>query len=118
MVKIPPQIRRAEAPSDSPMAKPIKAGAGHLAWQKHENQEHHDKFDADQQHADGHAGGQGDVEKFARFAFQRGEGHSAVGQGVHADAEPGHAVGAQDTHDGGAQDNGDPRWGISEDTPK
>ena len=79
------------------MAKPTKAGAGILAGNKQQNDQHHDELHAHQQNADAHAGLQGDVQQFDRLPLKRSKGHPAVGQGVHPDAEPGHAVRAQDS---------------------
>jgi hypothetical protein len=51
---------------------------------------------ADEQHADAHAGLQRDGVGGEGLAAQAGEGRAAVGEGVDADAEPGHAVAAGD----------------------
>ena len=56
LVKMPPAMRSADAPSDSPIAKPMKHGAGVVAGIKSRMHEHHDQLDADQEHADAHAG--------------------------------------------------------------
>ena len=55
-VKMPPAMRSAEAPSDSPIAKPMKHGPGVVAGNEQQDAEHHQQLDADQQHADAHAG--------------------------------------------------------------
>ena len=46
-------------------------------------------------------------ERGERIALERGEGGAGVGDGVDADAEPGHAVGAEDAENGGEQDDDD-----------
>ncbi len=40
-----------------------------------------------------------------RIALERGEGGAGVGDGVDADAEPGHAVGTQDAENRGQQND-------------
>ncbi len=54
---------------------------------------------------DAHAGAERDAERGERVALERGEGGAGVGDGVDADAEPGHAVGAEDAQDGGQQND-------------
>ena len=56
LVKMPPAMRSAAAPSDSPMAKPMKHGAGVVAGDEEQDEQHDQQLDADQQHADAHAG--------------------------------------------------------------
>src|SRR6187455_2310214 len=61
LVKMPPAIRRAEAPSDLP---------------RHEQQDddHHHQLERDQVQTNRHAGPQRDVDHVPRFPAQRGEG--------------------------------------------
>ena len=54
-VKMPPAMRSAAAPSDSPMANPMKHGTGVVARHEQQNEEHQQQLDADQHHADAHA---------------------------------------------------------------
>ncbi len=54
-VKMPPAMRSAAAPSDSPIAKPMKHGAGVVARDEEQDAEHQQQLDADEQHADAHA---------------------------------------------------------------
>ena len=67
-----------------------------LARHEQQDHEHHQQLDADQQHADAHAGLERDLIDRERLAAQRREGGAAVGVGVHADPEPRHRVGAED----------------------
>ena len=61
LVKMPPAMRSAEAPSDSPIAKPMKHGARAVRRDEEQDDEHdHEQLGADQQHADRHAGLQRD----------------------------------------------------------
>ena len=55
LVKMPPAMRSAAAPSDSPMAKPMKQGPAYVARDEEQDAQHEQQLDADQQHADAHA---------------------------------------------------------------
>ena len=56
-VKMPPQMRRADAPRDSPMAKPMKHGTGVIAdGRNSQDADHEEQLHAHQQQADAHAG--------------------------------------------------------------
>ena len=55
-VKMPPATRNAAAPSDSPMAKPMKHGPAQIARNEQQDEQHDQQFDGDQQHPDAHAG--------------------------------------------------------------
>ena len=103
LVKMPPAMRRAEAPSDSPMAKPRKQIADDLPRHEQQDDDHHHQLERDQEQADRHAGPQRDVDHVPGLAAQRGEGGAAVGVGVDADAVPGHRVGAAHADDGEEQ---------------
>ena len=76
-----------------------EAAAGQVLGHEEQDDEHQHQLDADEHNADGHTGAQRDVQQVEGFAAQRGEGHAGVGIGVHADAEPCHAVAAQDADD-------------------
>ena len=55
LVKMPPAMRSAAAPSDSPMAKPMKQGPAIVAGDEQQDAQHDQQFDGDQHHADAHA---------------------------------------------------------------
>ena len=105
LVKMPPAMRSAEAPSDSPMAKPMKHGAGEVAGDEEQDGEHEQQLDGDQQHADAHAGLERDGVGGEGLAAEAREGGARVGEGVHADAEPGDAVAAGDADQAEEQDH-------------
>jgi len=96
LVKMPPAMRSAEAPSDSPMAKPDEAGSGVVRRHEEQDAEHHQELDADQHRADGHARLERNGVGEEGLAPERREGGPGVGEGVHPDPEPGHAVAACD----------------------
>ena len=73
-----------------------EAGAGVVARHEQQDEEHQHQLGGDEQHADRHAGLERDVVRGERLAPQRGERRARVGEGVDADAEPGHAVAAGD----------------------
>ncbi len=87
--------------------EPDEAGAGHLLGDVGQNQDHEEELDADQQQADAHPGTEADVHHAQGIAAQGGEGRPGVGHRVDPDAEPGHAVGAEDSHDGAEKDHQD-----------
>jgi hypothetical protein len=105
LVKMPPAMRSAEAPSDSPMAKPMKQGARVVSGDEQQDDEHQAELDRDEQHADAHAGLAAGWRSREGLAAQRGEGGARVGEGVHADAEPGHAVAAGDADEAPQHDD-------------
>ena len=102
LVKMPPQMRSTEAPSDSPMAKPMKQGPA-SSLQKHQDANHEEQFHRHQQQADAHARAQRNAQGGERIAFERGKGGAGIGHRVDADAEPSHAVGAKNAEDGTKQ---------------
>ena len=61
LVKIPPAIRRADAPRDSPMAKPRKQYPDDLAGNKEKDDNHHYELKGDQEKTNAHAGAEGNV---------------------------------------------------------
>jgi hypothetical protein len=69
-----------------------EAGAGDLAREEQQDDEHHEQLDRDEHHADAHAGLERDRVDGEGLARQRRERGAAVGEGVDADAEPGDAV--------------------------
>ncbi len=92
LVKMPPAIRSAEAPSDSPMAKPRKQMPTMCAIDEQQDDDHHHQLERDQEQADRHARTQRNVDHVPRLAPQRSESRAGVGVGVDADAVPGHPV--------------------------
>jgi hypothetical protein len=73
-----------------------EARARLLGRHPEQDREHHQQLDADQQHADAHARLERDLVDRERLALERGERRAAVRERVHADAEPRHAVRAED----------------------
>jgi len=73
LVKMPPQMRRAEAPRDSPMAKPMKHRAGEFAREKREDADHEEQLAGDEQQAHAHAGAQRDAERAQGVSVKGGE---------------------------------------------
>ena len=71
-------------------------------------QQHQQQLDADEQHADAHAGAQRDRVDRERLAAQAGERRARVGERVDADAEPRDAVAAGDADQAEEQDDDDP----------
>ena len=76
--------------------KADEAGPGVVGGNKQQNKEHDQQFDADQHHADAHAGLQRNVVDGIRLARQSGERGARVGESVHPNAEPGHPVTSRD----------------------
>ena len=75
-----------------------EAGAGVVAGDEEKNDQHDEELDADQHHADAHAGFERnlvDGEGLAGEGCERGAG---VGESVYANAEPGHSVAAGDAY--------------------
>ena len=108
-VKMPPAMRSAAAPSDSPIAKPMKHGPGVVAGNEQQDEEHEQQLDADQQHADAHAGLERNRVAGIRLAAQAGERRPRVRERVDADAEPRDAVAAGDADEAEEQDDRDLR---------
>ena len=82
-----------------------EARAGVVAGDEEQDAEHDEQLDADQQHADAHAGLERDGVDGERLAAEAREGGARVGEGVDADAEPGHAVAAADADQAEQQDD-------------
>ena len=107
LVKMPPAMRSAAAPSDSPMAKPMKHGARVVAGDEEQDAQHDEQLDADEQHADAHARLERDRVDGIGLAPEAREGGARVGERVDADAEPRHAVAARDADQAEEQDDDD-----------
>ena len=85
-----------------------EAGPGRLARDEEQDEEHQHQLDADQQHADAHAGLQRDLHGREGLPAQARERRARVGQRVDSDPEPGHAVAPQDADDAEEDDQHDP----------
>ena len=83
-----------------------EALAGVVSRDEQQDAEHDQQLDGDQHHADAHAGLQRNLVDGIRLAAQAGEGGARVGEGVHADAEPRHAVAAGDSDHAEQQNDG------------
>ena len=94
--------RRTEGFADS---EPDEAGPGIFAGDKEEDDEHHQKLDADQHHADAHAGPKGNLENGIGLAAKAGKCRAGIGERVDANAEPRHAVTAGDPYQTEEEDN-------------
>ena len=104
LVKMPPAIRSAAAPSDSPIAKPMKHLPASRGRHEQHDRQHDHELGRDQQHADGDPGLDRDRVDRERLRRQRRERGPAVGQRVDADAEPRDQEGARDAHQREHQD--------------
>ena len=83
------QSRCAQGFADS---KADEARPGVLTGNKEKNEEHQKQLDADEHHADAHAGFERGVINRIRLAAQAGKRCARIRKGVHANAEPRHAV--------------------------
>src|SRR5271157_595705 len=63
-----------------------------------QDEKHDDQFNADQQHADAHAGLKRNLITGKRLAAETGKGGPRVGECVHANSEPCHATATTDAH--------------------
>ncbi len=84
-----------------------KAGAGQVARNEQQDEEHDQQFHRDQQHPDAHACLQRNVITGERFAGKRREGRARVGERVHAHAEGRDAKTAGDADHTEGQDDRD-----------
>ena len=82
-----------------------EARAGVIARNEEQNEKHHQQLDADEHHADAHAGFERDVINRIRLAAQAGEGGARVGEGIDANAEPRDAVAAGDADEAEEKNN-------------
>ena len=89
------QGRRAQRLADG---EADEARAGPVTRHEEQDAQHDHQLDADEQHADAHARAQRNGIDGIGLALEAGERRARVGEGVHADAEPGHAVAARDAH--------------------
>ena len=96
------QRRRAERFADR---EADEAGAREVARNVEQDREHDHQLDRDQHEADRHAGAQRNLVGGERLAAEAGEGGARVREGVHANAEPGHAVAARDTDEAEEEDD-------------
>ncbi len=84
-----------------------EARAGVVAGHEEEDREHHEELDADEHHADAHAGLQRDVVGREGLAAQAREGRAGVGERVDPDPEPGDARAPGDAEQAEQQDHDD-----------
>ncbi len=84
-----------------------EAGTGQFHGEVGQNEDHKEELDADQQQSHAHAGAEADVDDIQGLAAQGREGGAGIGDRVDPDAEPGHAVGAEDSHDRAEKDHQD-----------
>ena len=96
------QRRRAQRFADG---EADEAGPGIVAGNEEQDDEHHQQLDADQHHADAHAGAQRNLENGIGLAAQAGKRRAGVGKGIDANAEPRHAVTAGDSHQAEEEDD-------------
>ncbi len=99
-----PQGRRAERFTDG---EADEARTGVVARDEQQDAQHHEQLDADEEHADAHAGAQRDRVDRIRHALEAGERGARVGEGVDADPEPGDAVTAADPDQAEEKNDGD-----------
>ena len=104
LVKIPPAIRSAAAPRDSPIANPMKQGPAYAPG-TNSRMQHQEQLDGDQQHPDAHARFQRDRIARVGLALERGEGGPGVRERVHADAEPRDSVASGDPDEAEQEDD-------------
>ena len=72
-----------------------EARTGEIARNEQQNEEHHHQLDADQHHADAHAGLQRRAVNRIGFAAQGSERRARIGKRIDTNAEPRHAVTAR-----------------------
>ena len=96
------QRRRAQRFADG---ESDEARAGVVAGNEEQNDQHHQQFDADQHHADAHSGFQRNLVNRIGLAAQPGKGRPRIGERIHADAEPRHAVAARDAQHAEEENN-------------
>ncbi len=119
LVKMPPQMRSTLAPSDSPMANPMKHGPTRSRGRNIRMQIMKNNSTATSSNPTLMPERSGMPSVAKRIAFQRGERGARIGDGVDANAEPRHAVGTEDAQDGGQQDHNDmPNRVASAEAPK
>ena len=83
-----------------------EARPGIVSRNEEQDDEHHQELDADEHHADAHAGPDGNLVNGKRLAAQAGKRRAGVRKGVHADAEPRHPVTAGNPDHTEQQDDG------------
>ncbi len=106
-VKMPPAMRSAEAPRDSPIAKPMKQGPARSARDEEQDAEHEKQLGRDEHRADRHAGRERNGVGREGLAPEAREGRARVRERVDADAEPGHAVAPADPDEAREEDHPD-----------
>src|ERR1039458_5409531 len=81
-----------------------KAGARPIL-QEQQEADHDEQFHRHEQQTDAHAGAPRNAQGGQGVAFEGGKGGAGIGHGIDADAEPGHAVRAEDAQDRGEKNN-------------
>jgi hypothetical protein len=105
LVKIPPQMRSTDAPSDSPMAKPMKHGPTRSRGRNTRMQIMKNNSTHTSSNPTLMPERSGMPSVASGIALQRRERGARVRHRVDPNAEPGHAVGAEDAQDRRQQDH-------------
>src|SRR5208282_1363209 len=79
--------------------------SGVVPGNEEKNDQHHEQLDTDQHHAHAHARFERDVIDRVGLAAKASEGRARVCEGVHANAEPGHAIAAAHADEAQEQNN-------------
>src|SRR6202030_2350692 len=85
--------------------KPNEARPRVITRDEKQNYEHHQQLDADQHHADAHAGFEWNAIDRIRFTAQARERGTRVGKRIHADSKPCNSVAARNSHHAEKQDD-------------
>ena len=94
--------------------EPDKAGTGVFGWEEKEDAEHEEEFDADEHHADAHAGLEGDGVDGIGQTLEACESSAGVGEGVDTNAEPSNTIAAQNADDAEKNNDGNLSGGFLE----
>src|SRR5579884_650023 len=89
-------------------SKANKARPSIRSGDEEQDDQHHQKLNADQHHADAHARLKWNLINREGFSTKAGEGSARIGKGVDADAEPGDAIASTDPKDAEGQNNAYP----------
>ena len=108
LVKMPPGDAQRGGAQRLADGEADEAGPRVVARNEQQDAQHQQQLDADEEHADAHPRAQRDGVNREGFAAQAGERGPRVGEGVHADAEPGDAVAPADADQAEDQDDDHP----------
>ena len=100
------------------MAKPIKQLPGIIAGDEQQDAQHHEQLDADQRHADAHAGFQRNRVAGVRFPLETRKCGARIGKSIDADSEPGDSVASADAYEAEDQNDGNLLGGEMLEEPK